>query len=227
MVVQKRPSPFRNVETGPIVTSGRIRELASYWEAKRAGRAMPVKREIDPAEIKSLLPYLMIAELHRGDTLRIRYRLVGTEAARYAEEDYTNLWLDESGWQQWESRPISISIAALPPNGARSWEPATRCGRTTRSSRSSGRSSRFPTGLPTRLPSFSASRICCRLKRGEPAGRLRGLRSGSRGRSEIGKAHRHRRTDAFRALDFDVAAKELGELARERQADAGSFVSAA
>jgi hypothetical protein len=102
MVVQKRPSPFRNVETGPIVTSGRIRELASYWEAKRAGRAMPVKREIDPAEIKSLLPYLMIAELHRGDTLRIRYRLVGTEAARYAEEDYTNLWLDESGWQQWE-----------------------------------------------------------------------------------------------------------------------------
>lgn len=104
MAVQNRPSPFRNIETRPTVASGRIRELANYWEAKRAGRVMPAKREIDPAEIKGLLPYLMIAELHRGETLRVRYRLVGTEAARYAEEDYTGTWLDESGWHQWEVR---------------------------------------------------------------------------------------------------------------------------
>jgi len=79
------------------VASSAILTLHAYWQGLRGGRPCPAKRDIDPAAMRALLPYLVIAEIHR-EPFRVRYRLVGTEAARFAGEDYTGRWLDETGW---------------------------------------------------------------------------------------------------------------------------------
>lgn len=79
------------------VNSERINRLLDYWQRLRGDRPMPAKQDIDPSQLKPLLPYLMLAEIHQGP-LRVRYRLVGTEAVRMAKEDYTGRWLADSGW---------------------------------------------------------------------------------------------------------------------------------
>lgn len=79
------------------VASSAILQLHVYWLRLHGDRRLPAKRDIDPAAIKNLLPYLIIAEIHR-DPFRVRYRLVGTEAAVFAGADYTGRWLHETGW---------------------------------------------------------------------------------------------------------------------------------
>ncbi len=83
-------------ETGEMASSA-IQALVDYWRGLHRGRRFPAKRDIDPAEIKPLLPFIVVAEFHRAP-FRVRYRLVGTEAARFAGEDYTGRWLDQTGW---------------------------------------------------------------------------------------------------------------------------------
>jgi len=48
----------RRVSSVTELTSDTIAVLALYWESKRGQRAMPHWRDIDPAEIKPLLPPL-------------------------------------------------------------------------------------------------------------------------------------------------------------------------
>jgi hypothetical protein len=56
-----------------------LQQLYVYWDGRRAGRSMPARADIDPAEIKNLLPNLMIVEaIGAGEGRRFRYRLVGT-----------------------------------------------------------------------------------------------------------------------------------------------------
>ncbi|WP_162913022.1 PAS domain-containing protein [Rhodospirillaceae bacterium SYSU D60014] len=71
--------------------------MDAYWHSLRGDRNFPAKRDIDPAEIKTSLPYINIAEIH-GQPLRVRYRLVGTELCRVYNEDYTGKWLHETDW---------------------------------------------------------------------------------------------------------------------------------
>ena len=50
--------------------------LATYWESKRAGRAMPDRADILPSEIARLLPHIFISEaLESGE---YRFRIFGT-----------------------------------------------------------------------------------------------------------------------------------------------------
>ena len=79
------------------VSSETIRLVHAYWDRIRGDRHFPAKGDIDPAEIKAALPYVLISEVQR-EPLRVRYRLVGTEAAHFAGEDFTGKWLHESGW---------------------------------------------------------------------------------------------------------------------------------
>jgi len=79
------------------VRSPLVGELYTYWRSKRRGRAMPAPSDIDPAEIRPLLPSLIIAE-YVGAPVRVRYRLVGTQQAYYNGLDFTGLYLDEIDW---------------------------------------------------------------------------------------------------------------------------------
>ena len=58
--------------------SEELRALVSYWDARRAGRPMPARSDINPIDLEQHLPRLILAEvLH--EPLRFRLRIVGTE----------------------------------------------------------------------------------------------------------------------------------------------------
>lgn len=64
----------------------RLRTLHDYWSAKRRGRRMPARPDIDPVEVPRLLSNLMLVSVS-GDPPRFAFRLVGTEiVARYGAE---------------------------------------------------------------------------------------------------------------------------------------------
>lgn len=79
------------------IRSQLIPGIEAYWNKQRGTRPMPRRDEIDPVDLAPFLPYLSITELHR-DPFRVRYRVVGTEVARIIGEDFSNRWLDETGW---------------------------------------------------------------------------------------------------------------------------------
>jgi hypothetical protein len=66
--------------------SARLQRAYLYWQGKRAGRLMPARPDIDPAEITDLLPWIMLIDVLPGD---FRYRLIGTEVRQIAHRDYT------------------------------------------------------------------------------------------------------------------------------------------
>ncbi len=84
------------VERSEIV-SRLILGIEAHWQHLRGDRAMPRRDEIDPLDLGPWLPYLSIVELHDAP-FRVRYRVVGTEVARIIGEDFSNRWLDETGW---------------------------------------------------------------------------------------------------------------------------------
>lgn len=89
-------------ETEPLFA--RVRELHRYWLAKRADRAFPARADIDPFELKPLLPCLIIADVHRNP-LRIHFRLAGTAVTDANRCNMTGRWLDEldlcAGLETW------------------------------------------------------------------------------------------------------------------------------
>lgn len=71
-----------------------VRELNDYWQSKRRGRDIPDRADIDPAEIKPLLPNILISEVS-DPPFRIRYRLVGGRTIQLTGFDFTGRYLDE------------------------------------------------------------------------------------------------------------------------------------
>jgi len=79
----------------PIDTLGDtdLTTLYEYWTSKRIGRAMPRRADINPSQIKPLLPDVFILEIHQP--LRFRFRLVGSMICQRWRQDNTGKWLDE------------------------------------------------------------------------------------------------------------------------------------
>jgi hypothetical protein len=55
-----------------------VRAMHAYWLEKCHGRAMPRRADIEPTEIKRLLPFIMLVDV-TADARRFVYRLVGTQ----------------------------------------------------------------------------------------------------------------------------------------------------
>ncbi len=72
----------------------RLRQVYDYWQAKRAARPMPSRRDIDPAELKAVLPYLVLTDVTDGGS-RFRYRLFGTAMVQAFGMDPTGRYVDE------------------------------------------------------------------------------------------------------------------------------------
>lgn len=90
-----------------VVTSRRIARMTDHWQRLRGDRRVPPRNELDPSEIKELLPYVMLVDLE-GDPLRVRYRLVGTEVVTWAKLDFTGLYLDELTFSDLEESDVFI-----------------------------------------------------------------------------------------------------------------------
>jgi hypothetical protein len=56
--------------------------VRDYWLAKRGARSMPSRSDISPAQLKSQLPHILLADVIDGGA-DFRYRLVGTELGRF------------------------------------------------------------------------------------------------------------------------------------------------
>ncbi len=86
--------PLHRLDDPSQMIEPRLRTLHDYWSAKRRGRRMPARPDIDPVEIPRLLPHLMLVSVS-GEPPGFRFRLVGTEiVARYGAE-LTGRALDE------------------------------------------------------------------------------------------------------------------------------------
>lgn len=65
-----------------------------YWLAKRGGRDMPDRSDIDPLDMVGFLPRVMLADIERKP-LRFRYRLAGTGICKVHPGDPTGLAADD------------------------------------------------------------------------------------------------------------------------------------
>ena len=81
-----------SVRRNPVLRRG-----YEYWLAKCAGRLFPDRADLDPAEIKDILPHLTILEVIGDDLMpRFRYRLVGTAVVDAVGRNRTGCFADEA-----------------------------------------------------------------------------------------------------------------------------------
>jgi hypothetical protein len=71
-----------------------LRSLLAYWRMKKGDRLTISRAEIDPGEIKSLLPHVGLVDIERAP-LRFRYRLAGTEIIKGYGLEVTGRYLDQ------------------------------------------------------------------------------------------------------------------------------------
>jgi hypothetical protein len=90
------------------VTSPVVAGVAAAWGAARGNLVMAPKQAIDAFALRPWLPYIVLTELYQ-DPFRVRYRLVGTALVEANKQDYTGIWLAESGWDQ-ETIDLNMSL---------------------------------------------------------------------------------------------------------------------
>jgi hypothetical protein len=66
----------------------RVRRAYDYWNEKRGERTMPSRADIDPGEIRDLLPGIILVDVQR-EPFRLTYRLVGTDEVQARGQDPT------------------------------------------------------------------------------------------------------------------------------------------
>jgi len=84
------------------IKSALVADLYAYWLKKRGDRLMPRRADIEPADIKPLLPSLFLSEFET-EPFRVRYRLVGTEIVNHARYDFTGRYLDELDFSAYDT----------------------------------------------------------------------------------------------------------------------------
>ena len=72
----------------PVPHAPLLKNLLAYWERQRGARVMPARRDIDPAQIPRLLPFVFMVDV-ASDPLDLSYRLLGTGIVRRSKGDYT------------------------------------------------------------------------------------------------------------------------------------------
>jgi hypothetical protein len=100
-----QPAEAESIETGgeddryafdiPLVevASTRIQAFDLYWRGKCRDGRLPARADLDPGEIKALLPSLVILGVEWAP-FRVRIRLAGTRTTQY-RTDNTGKYLDE------------------------------------------------------------------------------------------------------------------------------------
>lgn len=73
------------------------RELFDYWRSKSVDGAYPTRADIQPGEVRALLPSLSLLDVVTAgeDTVRLRVRLAGTRLRDYFGVETTGHFLDE------------------------------------------------------------------------------------------------------------------------------------
>jgi hypothetical protein len=77
-----------------IAATGLVLKLEDYWRSVRRGRAMPARRDIEPAGMRRLLPNVFLIDVI--DRARFRWRLAGTKIGDLEQVEHTGKWLDDT-----------------------------------------------------------------------------------------------------------------------------------
>lgn len=72
-----------------------LQTLYQYWTAQRGNRTMPARADIDPVDLKPLLPLLILIDVV-PDPRRYVYRLVGTREVEVRGADPTGKPVEEA-----------------------------------------------------------------------------------------------------------------------------------
>jgi len=81
-----------------------VQAMYDYWLAKRGSRTMPARADLEPAEIKKLLPMMVLVDV-TADARRFVYRLVGTQEAAERGSDPTGKTVAEAFFGALSRRP--------------------------------------------------------------------------------------------------------------------------
>jgi hypothetical protein len=90
-----------------------IVDLVAYWQAKCAGRPMPRRADLDPVEIPTHLPDVLLIDVLGGGA-DFRYRLVGTRIVQGMGRDATGRRVNELHREQPDVLSTLHSIYGLP-----------------------------------------------------------------------------------------------------------------
>jgi hypothetical protein len=83
-----------------------LRQLLDYWTEKKGERIAPSRVDVDPGQLRGLLPNVFLVE-RVGEPTRYRYRLVGTAIVKEFGEEITGRYLDEVDFDAVTSRVLS------------------------------------------------------------------------------------------------------------------------
>jgi hypothetical protein len=72
-----------------------LRNVYDYWNARRGTRTMPARGDLDPVDLKAVLPLLMLIDVV-ADERRYVYRLVGTREVEMRGSDPTGKPIKEA-----------------------------------------------------------------------------------------------------------------------------------
>src|SRR5262245_36772939 len=96
--------PVPNPQSGQIpyrfdialseVSSPAIRSFDAYWRSKMTGPRLPGRADIDPAELRQVLPDIVLLDVE-WEPFRFRVRLRGTRAEQFRPRDVTTRYIDE------------------------------------------------------------------------------------------------------------------------------------
>jgi hypothetical protein len=78
-----------------------VRQAYEYWLAKCGDGQPPRRADLDPVEMRPLLPYVFLVDVTQAP-LAFRFRLVGSKITEWAEKEYTGLGVNEGDYgPQW------------------------------------------------------------------------------------------------------------------------------
>jgi hypothetical protein len=110
------------------LASRRNLRALDYWNQQRGERPMPARADLDPADIVSILPHVILLDV-QDDPLDFRYRLIGTAIVNKLHRNLTGQWMRDIPYQAPPSsiheacqrvveqrRPISSTISYIGPN---------------------------------------------------------------------------------------------------------------
>jgi hypothetical protein len=78
----------------PSIEDPSLGRLYDYWHGKRHGRFAPSRVDIDPAQLKFILPFIYLIDVV-GSPLRFRFRLAGTGIVKEYGAEITGKFADE------------------------------------------------------------------------------------------------------------------------------------
>jgi hypothetical protein len=94
-----------------------ILRLYDWWCSKGGPSTVPDRSAVDPLELKTLLPNILIAEAEHNP-FRVKYRLVGTKVTEITGLDITGRYIDEllsaEPDQPWQDHYATVYQSRIP-----------------------------------------------------------------------------------------------------------------